>query len=136
MRDKVFLCPKTQSYEKSFWNLLKDRLLVQVYCLIKVMIEIYYVNNELISQKIRILSKNGGFPISFLKREHQAHACSNTIFNMICKISRQYFYYWIWRTYEEKLMKFSHFWENAGNGPYPWRNRSTRNNRCCKNVCN
>lgn len=105
-------------------------------CIIEeVIIELYYVYNKQISQKVCIVAKHGGFPFTFLKRENQGNASSNTIFeydiqkSMNNCISKWFgsniytFYSWIWR----KLMKCSYCWENAGNGRFTWSQRSTRN---------
>lgn len=45
----------------------KFRWFIKINCLMEVR-EMRYVNNEIISQKVRTLSKNGGFRIGFLKR--------------------------------------------------------------------
>lgn len=91
-------------------------------CIIEeVIIELYYVYNKQISQKVCIVAKHGGFPFTFLKRERQQNMnnCKSKWFG-----SNIYtFYSWIWR----KLMKCSYCWENAGNGRFTWSQRSTRN---------
>lgn len=52
----------------------------KIKCLIDVIIEISYIDDDLISQKSTDLGKIWVFPISFKNRKHRVHPCFKTIF--------------------------------------------------------
>lgn len=107
----------------------------KINCLIGViLIEMLYIINELIWQKVCVLAKNKVFSISFFKRKHWEYVLAptqllndmqNNMNNNVCKND-------IGATFdklsaiefEEKLMNSSCFWEIAEKSPFTWRHRS------------
>lgn len=55
-------------------------------CLVDVIIDIWYIDDDVISQKVWIkANKKIGISISFLNMKRWAQACYNTLFYMIRK---------------------------------------------------